>query len=100
MPLSQPSDAPVLDRPDTDTDIDAVFSELTGFEEKLDDGSDKDRFSHYASKEDIVRAAVDGVEIVALCGKKWKPRRSPEKYPVCPTCTGIFEGFDPGDDED
>lgn len=97
--MSQTSDAPVIDRPDTNTDVDAVFSELTGFEEKLDDGSDKDRFSHYASKEDIVRAAVEGVEITALCGKKWRPQRNPEKYPVCPMCKEAYKNLQPGDDE-
>lgn len=96
--MSQPSAAPVIDRPDTISDLDAQFRELTGHEEQLDDGSDKDRFAHYASKEDIVRAAVDGVEITALCGKKWKPQRSPEKFPICPDCAGIYEGFDPGDE--
>lgn len=98
--MSQPSAAPLLDRPDTDADVDAAFRELTGHEEQLDDGSDKDRFSHYASKDDIVRAATESVVIVALCGKKWKPQRNPEKYPVCPMCQEAYEGLAPGDDED
>lgn len=97
--MSQPSAVPALDHPDTDTDVDAAFHKLTGFEKKLDDNSDKDRFSHYAAKEDIVRAAVDGVAVVALCGKKWKPSRSPEKYPICPNCAAIYDGFDPGDED-
>lgn len=96
--MSQPN-TPVIDRPDTDTSVDETFRELTGFEEQLDDGSEKDRFSHYASKEDIVRAAVEGVAITAMCGKQWKPSRSPEKYPICPTCQEIYEGMDPGDDD-
>lgn len=97
--MTQPN-TPVIDRPDTDTSVDETFRELTGFEEKLDDGSEKDRFSHYASKEDIVRAAVDGVAITALCGKKWKPSRNPEKYPICPTCQEIYEGMPGGEGED
>lgn len=97
--MSQPSAAPLLDQPDTDTSIDEAFKDLTGYQEELDDGSDKDRFSHYAAKEDIVRAAVEGVAITALCGKQWKPQRNPEKYPVCPSCSGIYEGFEPGDEE-
>ncbi|MGQ0368993.1 DUF3039 domain-containing protein [Leucobacter sp. Z1108] len=28
----------------------------------------------------------EGVEIVALCGKKWRPSRDFAKYPVCKTC--------------
>lgn len=99
--MSQPSNTPIIDRPDTvsDPSVDDAFRELTGFEEQLDDGSEKDRFSHYASKDDIVRAAVEGVAIVALCGKMWRPQRNPEKYPVCPTCAEIYEQMKPGDDE-
>ena len=52
---------------------------------RTDDG-DHDRFAHYVRKGDIVRANVDGVEVVALCGKKWIPNRDPSGYPVCPTC--------------
>jgi hypothetical protein len=42
--------------------------------------------SHYVRKEDILRSAVDGVPVTALCGKKWLPGRDPEKYPLCPQC--------------
>ena len=55
----------------------------------LDDG-DHDRFAHYVRKSDIVRANVEGVEVVALCGKKWIPNRDPSAYPVCPTCKEIM----------
>jgi hypothetical protein len=57
-----------------------------------DDG-DHDRFAHYVRKADIVRSAVEGVAVVALCGKKWIPNRDPEKYPVCPTCKEIYEAL-------
>jgi hypothetical protein len=53
---------------------------------QLDDGDDDPKYSHYVRKEDIVRSAVDGVPVTALCGKKWLPGRDPEKYPVCPRC--------------
>ena len=56
---------------------------------KLDDG-DHDRFAHYVKKGDIVRANVEGVEVVALCGKKWIPNRDPSAYPVCPSCKEIM----------
>ena len=56
----------------------------------IDDGSgDHDRFAHYVRKADIVRANVEGVEVVALCGKKWIPNRDPDRYPICPTCAEI-----------
>lgn len=58
---------------------------------RLDDGSgDHDRFAHYVRKEDIVRANVEGVEVVALCGKRWIPNRDPDRYPICPTCKEIM----------
>ncbi len=53
----------------------------------IDDGTgDHDRFAHYVRKADIVRANVEGVEVVAICGKKWIPNRDPSRYPICPTC--------------
>lgn len=52
---------------------------------RLDDGDDE-RLSHYVRKEDILRSAVDGVPVTALCGKKWLPGRDPDRYPVCPRC--------------
>ena len=55
----------------------------------LDDG-DHDRFAHYVKKSDIVRANVEGVEVVALCGKKWIPNRDPNAFPVCPSCKEIM----------
>lgn len=54
---------------------------------RLSDGEgDHDRFAHYVRKADIVRSNVEGVPVIALCGKKWIPNRDPERYPVCPTC--------------
>ncbi len=57
---------------------------------KIADGEgDHDRFAHYVRKADIVRSNVEGVPVVALCGKKWIPNRDPDRYPVCPTCKEI-----------
>lgn len=47
---------------------------------------DHDRFSHYARKSDIEKSMFEGVEIVALCGKKWRPSGDFAKFPICPTC--------------
>ena len=58
---------------------------------------DHDRFSHYVTKEDAMKAYVEGVQVTALCGKKWVPSRDPEKFPVCPVCKdlyGLFFGND------
>jgi hypothetical protein len=50
---------------------------------------DHDRFAHYVPKSEIVRSNVEGVPVMALCGKMWIPNRDPERYPVCPTCKEI-----------
>lgn len=47
---------------------------------------DHDRFTHYYRKTDIEAAYFEGVEIVALCGKKDVPTRDFTKYPMCKTC--------------
>ncbi|MBK9180128.1 MAG: DUF3039 domain-containing protein [Acidimicrobiales bacterium] len=61
-----------------------------------DGDGDHDRFSHYVKKADIVRAAVTGQAVQALCGKWWVPTRDPERYPVCPTCAEIMAGLRAG----
>src|SRR5699024_12605629 len=36
-----------------------------------------------------------------LCGKVWVAGRDPEKYPVCPECKELYEGFrEPNDSGD
>lgn len=55
------------------------------------DEGDHDRFSHYVKKSDITRSAVEGVPVIAYCGKKWVPSRNPDRYPVCPECKEIYE---------
>lgn len=52
---------------------------------------DHDLFAHYAKKLDIERSMFDGVEITALCGKKWRPSRDFAKFPICPTCKDLYE---------
>ncbi len=55
---------------------------------------DHDRFSHYARKKDVTRAAVEGTPVVAICGKVWVPSRDPDKYPICKTCAEIKAELD------
>ena len=59
--------------------------------ETTDTDGDHDRFSHYVRKEDIMRANIEGVPVMALCGKVWIPNRDPQKYPVCKTCEEIMQ---------
>ena len=73
-----------LSGPETATPTETVV------EPTVDDG-DHDRFAHFARKADIVKSAVTGKPIVALCGKVWVPARNPDHYPVCPTCREIYE---------
>ena len=54
---------------------------------------DHDRFAHDVRKQDIVRSNVEGVEVMALCGKKWIPNRDPDRYPICPTCKEIMSAL-------
>ncbi len=60
-------------------------------EKELVEDGDHERYSHYVKKDKIVESAVMGNAVVALCGKVWIPNRSPEKFPVCPTCKEIYE---------
>ena len=51
---------------------------------------DHERLAHYVAKSNIVRSNIEGVEVTALCGKRWIPNRDPERYPVCKTCKEIL----------
>lgn len=66
------------ERTDTDTDY------------RYDDG-DHEKFSHYAPKDKIMQAMVEGTPVVALCGKVWVPSRDPKRFPVCPVCKDLYE---------
>lgn len=69
----------------------------TAVEERTDyryDAGDEDRFSHYAPKEKIMVAMIEGTPVKALCGKIWVPSRDPKRFPVCPACKEIFEDND------
>ncbi len=63
------------------------------------DAGDHERLAHYAPKDKIMEAMVNGTPVVALCGKVWVPSRDPNRFPVCPECKEIWENFEPGEDE-
>jgi hypothetical protein len=50
------------------------------------DTQEGDGYAHYARKEEITRAAIEGGTITALCGYKFPPIRDPQRFPVCPKC--------------
>ena len=55
------------------------------------DNGEHDMFAHYAPKDEITEALINGTPIRALCGKVWVPSRNPEKYQTCPECKEIYE---------
>lgn len=57
------------------------------------DNGDHERFAHYAEKNEIMEAMINGTPIVALCGKIWVPSRDPKKFPICPTCKEIYDAL-------
>jgi Protein of unknown function (DUF3039) len=67
---------------------DTITEERTEY--RLDEG-DHERFSHYADKDKIMEAMVNGTPVRALCGKVWVPSRDPKRFPVCPECKEIYE---------
>jgi hypothetical protein len=73
--------------PDSGTLIEERTDERTDL---LEEG-DHERFSHYADKDKIMEAMVNGTPVRALCGKVWVPSRDPKKFPVCPECKEIYE---------
>ena len=71
------------------TTLDRELEELLN-QEQVEDG-DHERFSHYVQKDKILKSAMSGKPVIALCGKVWTPGRDPGKFPVCPTCKDIYE---------
>lgn len=83
------TDGPPLEGGGGTATLDRELEELLR-NEQLDEG-DHDRFSHYVKKDDILKSALSGKPVRALCGKKWTPGRDPEKFPVCQSCKEIYE---------
>lgn len=61
---------------------------------ELQEPGDHERFSHYVEKEQLARAIFEGLEVIALCGKKWLPTRDAAKFPVCPACKEAYEALE------
>jgi Protein of unknown function (DUF3039) len=59
---------------------------------RLDEG-DHERMSHYADKDKLMEAMVNGTPVVALCGKVWVPSRDPSRFPICPECKEIYDSL-------
>ena len=50
------------------------------------DVGEDDGYAHYARKEEITRAVIEGGTITAICGFRFSPVRDPQRFPVCPRC--------------
>jgi len=74
----------------TDT-LDRELEELLN-QEQVEDG-DHERYSHYVNKDKIMKSALTGRPVIALCGKVWTPGRDPQKFRVCPVCKEIYESM-------
>ena len=70
---------------------DTLIEERTDY--RVQEG-DHERFSHYADRDKIMEAMVNGTPVRALCGKVWVPSRDPSRFPVCPECKEIYENDD------
>jgi Protein of unknown function (DUF3039) len=70
-----------------------LIEERTDTDYRLEEG-DHERFSHYAPKDKILTAMVEGTPVRALCGKVWVPSRDPNRFPVCPECKEIYESLE------
>lgn len=69
---------------------------MTVTEPKLDepDVGSPDDHSHYALKEEVTRAAIEGGFITALCGVKFMPLRDPTRFPICQKCAELIKQLD------
>lgn len=64
--------------------------------EELAEPGDHDKFAHYVPKDQLLEGMVNGLPVIALCGKIWVPTRDGEKFPVCQACAEIFKTLSPG----
>jgi hypothetical protein len=55
------------------------------------DEGDHEKFSHYADKNKVMQAMVEGTPVRALCGKVWVPSRDGTRFPVCPVCKDLYD---------
>jgi hypothetical protein len=70
------------------THSDTLVEERTDY--RVQEG-DHERFSHYADRDKIMEAMINGTPVRALCGKVWVPSRDPSRFPVCPECKELYE---------
>jgi hypothetical protein len=67
--------------------LDTILDEKT----ETTDGTGSPRVSHYVNKDEFLEGLVNGVPVIALCGKIWIPTQDGEKFPKCSKCVEIYE---------
>ncbi|HLI15653.1 MAG TPA: DUF3039 domain-containing protein [Acidimicrobiales bacterium] len=71
--------------------------DLDGDHERLThivlEGFQRDEGAFIPAGPTVVEGIVNGTAVRALCGKVWVPRHDPKRYPLCPTCREIAEGY-------
>lgn len=67
-----------------------MSTELENVTSNITQDGDHDKFAHYAEKDEIMKAFVHGVPIIALCGKIWVPTRDGSLFPICPDCEKVY----------
>jgi hypothetical protein len=79
---------------DTEGTTDVLDRELEKLlnEEQVEDG-DHDRYSHYVKKDKILKSALSGKPVIALCGKVWVPGRDPKSSRCAPPAKTSTRSF-------
>jgi len=75
---------------EVEVELEAELESVPIVEYEYEEG-DHDKFAHYAQKDQITEALVNGLPIVALCGKIWVPSRDPDNFPICPRCAELYK---------
>jgi hypothetical protein len=54
------------------------------------DTDDGDLTAHYADKDAITQAVIEGGKVTALCGYRFEPVHDPTGKPVCQVCSQLL----------
>lgn len=89
----------VMEDVSVEVDLDTLIEDLTGdtrthMINPVDNMHIQRHARKYMSAQEISDYAKEyGMEVTALCGYTWVPKRNVEAYPVCETCSEIAHRF-------
>jgi len=75
-----------------EVDMDTLLEDLTGDTRThyISPPANQHIGNYQMSVQEILKTAQElGLEVVAICGYRWVPKRNPENYPMCEECTRI-----------